>query len=158
MGWLLQPKWYALHSSRKRSKISGEVQLQFTIIDPANHAATPEQILHKFFTLAAADLEDDEAEVDDEDTEDGVGKVDSKDTADDDDDVEDTSDETDDPSKPETVEKKRKRRLRLKLLKRNKKARAYEFMGESDVVGIVFLEISKITDLPPEKNGKSRCP
>lgn len=39
-------------------------------------------------------------------------------------------------------------------LKRKKKARAYEFQSESDVVGIIFLEISRITDLPPERNSK----
>ena len=64
-----------------------------------------------------------------------------------------TSDETDDPTKPVTVEKeKRKRMLRLKRLKRKTKARAYQFTGGTDVVGIVFLEIGKITDLPPERN------
>lgn len=66
-------------------------------------------------------------------------------------DAEEISDEPEDPSKPESVEKKR-RRLRLKRLKRKKKARAYEFMSGSDVVGIIFLEISKIIDLPPERN------
>ena len=64
----------------------------------------------------------------------------------------DTSDETDDATKPEAVEK-RKKRLRLKRLKRKTKARAYEFTGGSDVIGIAFLEIEKITDLPPERNG-----
>ena len=64
----------------------------------------------------------------------------------------DTSDETDDPAKPEIAEK-RKRKLRLARLKRKAKARAYEFTGASDVTGIAFLEIVKITDLPPERNG-----
>lgn len=63
-----------------------------------------------------------------------------------------TSEETDDVVKPEKSEKK-KRRLKARL-RRRKKARSYEFSGGSDCVGIVFLEISRITDLPPEKNGK----
>jgi phosphatidylserine decarboxylase len=66
-----------------------------------------------------------------------------------------TSDETDDPTKPEVVEK-RKRRLRIARLKRKSiAARAYQFSGAGNgVEGIVFMEISKITDLPPEKNGR----
>ena len=77
------------------------------------------------------------------------------DEEDEDDDVDldpETSDETtDDPAKP-GKEAKKKRRLRLAKLKKKTKARAYEFTGESDVVGMVFLEVSRITDLPPERN------
>jgi phosphatidylserine decarboxylase len=67
---------------------------------------------------------------------------------------EETSDETDDPTKPEVVEKRR-RRLRLKRLKRKSLAhRAYQFSGVGNgVQGIVFMEIVKVTDLPPERNG-----
>lgn len=61
------------------------------------------------------------------------------------------SDETEDPSKPETVEK-RKRRMRIRGLKKRKAYQLYEFCGDSHMVGIVFLEIGKVTDLPPEKN------
>jgi phosphatidylserine decarboxylase len=31
---------------------------------------------------------------------------------------------------------------------------SYRLQGESDVMGVIFLEISRITDLPPEKNGE----
>ncbi len=89
------------------------------------------------------------------DAEDDADENDDQDDDDDDDEdegAEPASDETDDPSKPESMEKK-KRRLRLaKLRRRKKKTRAFEFMGGSDVVGIIFLEISRITDLPPERN------
>lgn len=64
-----------------------------------------------------------------------------------------TSDETDDPIKSGGTEK-RKKKLRLARLRRKTKARAYEFSGGTDVVGIVFLDIVKITDLPPERNSK----
>lgn len=68
---------------------------------------------------------------------------------------EETSDETDDPTKPEVVEKRR-RRLRLARLRRKSlAARAYQFSGSgTGVQGIVFMEIVRVTDLPPEKNGK----
>lgn len=72
---------------------------------------------------------------------------------DDDNDIE-TSDETEESGKLDVAEKKQKR-LRLKKLKRKSKARAYEFTGGTDVVGIIFVEICKITDLPPERNSKS---
>ena len=65
-----------------------------------------------------------------------------------------TSDETDDPAKLGVAEK-RKKKLRLARLRRKTKAMAYEFSGGTDVVGIVFLEIGKITDLPPERNSKN---
>lgn len=75
---------------------------------------------------------------------------------DDNDKDEETSDETDDPTKPEVVEK-RKRRLRIARLKRKSiAARAYQFSSASSSMdGIVFIEISRITDLPPEKNSQS---
>ncbi|KAI5296789.1 hypothetical protein KEM56_005338 [Ascosphaera pollenicola] len=49
---------------------------------------------------------------------------------------------------------KRRRRLRLARLKRRSLAkRAYEFSGARDgVSGIVFMEVLRATDLPPEKN------
>lgn len=65
-----------------------------------------------------------------------------------------TSDETEGLTKPEIVEKRR-RRLRLARLKRKSlAARAYQFSGSgSGVQGIVFVEIVRVTDLPPERNG-----
>lgn len=75
----------------------------------------------------------------------------------DDDDYDIYDDETpedEDLSKPENAEK-RKRRLRIKGLKRKKRENPYEFINgtaNSSVVGIIFLEIVKITDLPRESN------
>ena len=88
--------------------------------------------------MGSLNLDEDEDEDEDETDEKGL----------------EASDETDDPSKP-TPKEKRKRKLRMKRLKKRAKARAYEFTGGTDVVGIVFLEIGKITDLPPERNSKS---
>jgi phosphatidylserine decarboxylase len=145
------PQWYSLKSKRpggkKSSNVSGEVQLQFTLFDCTNHAATPAEVLAKFRALAGVvDLPE-------------VGtptKLFSRTTTGEEEDEyfdedEEPSDETDDPTKPQNVDKRR-RRLRLKGLRKKKQLTAYEFSGGSEVVGIVFLEISKITDLPPEKN------
>lgn len=100
---------------------------------------------------------------DDESGEDeDLSKMDSQDLEDEDEDDEDeddekspdVSDEADNPLKPEKAEK-RKRKLRMKRLKKKAKARAYEFSGGTNVVGVVFVEIGKITDLPPERNCES---
>ena len=155
----LQPCWYTLQSRRKGAKkkgakISGEVQLQFSLVDTAEPLASSRQILEKLAAMVTMDLED-EGEEDDEDE--NLARLDSIDPDDLDEDVDEkspeTSDEPDDPAKPSKSEK-RQRKLRMRRLKKRAKARAYEFTGGTDVVGIVFLEIGKITDLPPERNSK----
>ena len=125
--------------------VSGEILLQFSIIDASNPTALPTETYQKFRNLVCAGDEEDE-----------FPQVPSL-MLDDADRDEETSDETDDPTKPEVVEK-RKRRLRLKRLKRKSlAARAYQFSGAGNgVQGIVFMEIVKVTDLPPERNGKTR--
>lgn len=63
----------------------------------------------------------------------------------------DLGDETDDATKAGQSEK-RKKRHRLARLRRKTKLAAYEFNGMSHVAGVLFLEIQRITDLPPERN------
>ncbi|KAL3482240.1 phosphatidylserine decarboxylase-domain-containing protein [Aspergillus californicus] len=143
-----QPKWYTLKSNRKPRKkkdsnVSGEILLQFSLFDPANPAATPVEIFQRFKTLINAGEEDDYfPSVSSSTILEESGGAD-----------EETSDETDDPTKPEVVEKRRKR-LRLKRLKnKSLAARAYQFSGAGNgVQGIVFMEIVKVIDLPPERN------
>ena len=159
----LQPRWYTLESRRKGAKkkgakISGEVQLQFSLVDTAEPLANPRQILQK---LAAMVTMDGEYEGEEDDDDEDLARLDSIDPEDlDEEDVDEkspeTSDEPDDPAKPSKSEK-RDRKLRMRRLKKRAKARAYEFTGGTDVVGIVFLEIGKITDLPPERNSKHQA-
>ncbi|KAH7149679.1 phosphatidylserine decarboxylase-domain-containing protein [Dactylonectria estremocensis] len=154
-----EPKWFPLKSKRpgkKTSVVSGEVQLQFSLKDNTNPAATPEQIWTKFNTLAGAVTVGSSRNVTPSMTPSLAPTVPTSQepTADedDDDDEDDEDDEDEDPTKPETAEK-RKRRLRIKGLKRRRRRNPYAFMGNgSDVVGIIFLEIVKIKDLPPESN------
>lgn len=156
-----KPRWYTLGSRQKGeqkrdAKISGEVQLQFSLVDTQDLSARPHEILQKLATLLALSAEDES------DGDEDLTRLDSLDLEDEDEEEDElaekspeTSDGTDDPTKPAKGEKeKRKRRLRLKRMKTRAKARAYEFTGGNDVVGIVFLEICKITDLPPERNSK----
>lgn len=121
--------------------------------DPSNPSASRHDIFEKFTDLTAVtpSIEDvggrEYLNLEEEILED---EGDDEDDDDDEKDLE-TSDETDDPTKPAAIEK-RKKKLRLARLKKKSKKRAYEFSGGSDVVGIVFLDIGKITDLPPERN------
>ena len=145
------PTWYSLKSKRpggkKSSNVSGEVQLQFTLFDCTNHTATAAQVLDKFRALAGAlNLPDVGTPTKQISGTSAAGEEEDEYFED-----EEPSDETDDPTKPENAEKRR-RKLRLRGLRKKKQSSAYEFSGGSEVVGIVFLEIGKITDLPPEKN------
>ncbi|KAJ5668576.1 Phosphatidylserine decarboxylase-related protein [Penicillium maclennaniae] len=147
-----EPKWYTLKSKRlsqrsnrkkkkKDSDVSGEILLQFSLVDSANPTAAPSDTYRKFRGLVCTGEEDDQ-----------LDQIPTTEDLDDLDEQE-TSDETDDLTKPEIVEKRR-RRLRLARLRRNSlAARAYQFSGSgSGVQGIVFIEIIRVTDLPPERN------
>ncbi|KFA74530.1 hypothetical protein S40288_10087 [Stachybotrys chartarum IBT 40288] len=164
-----EPKWYPLKSKRpgrKTSFVSGEVLLQFSLVDTVNPSASPQQIFDKFYSLVKAipvgssrnitpamtpvlaptsaprsgpSPSSPEATIDEED-EDDLDDMDSE-----------TPDDIDDPSKPETAERRR-RRLRIKGLRRKRRQNPYAFSNGSSVVGVIFLEVGKITDLPPEHN------
>lgn len=114
--------------------------MQFSLYDASNITAPPEEVYQKFkAVVCAAEDEDDLTQINAQDFED-------KD--------DETSEETDDQAKPEVVVEKRKRKLRVARLKRKSiAARAYQFTGSGNSIsGIVFVEISKIKDLPPERN------
>ena len=146
-----EPTWYKLKSKRKESKkkgaISGEVQLQLSLYDGTNVAAPAQQVLDKFRAIAGLELVESSTPSRGTRSPEGEqgGYFEGTDVD------EDSSDETLDPRTPEAAEKKRRKR-RLKGLRKKKVASGYEFSGGSDVVGIVFLEINNVSDLPPEKN------
>jgi phosphatidylserine decarboxylase len=143
------PTWYTLESRSNRKKkdsvVSGEIQLQFTLTDPSTPGATPQQVMEKFKSIAVItptkSLSDNSQ----------TGEEDEDEEALDAEEDEVTDDEIEDPSKPEE-QRKRGRMKKVRGLKKRKAHRLYEFMGSSDVVGVVYLEISSVTDLPPEKN------
>ncbi|KAI5860767.1 phosphatidylserine decarboxylase-domain-containing protein [Durotheca rogersii] len=172
-----EPTWYPLKSKKKKggrksSSVSGEVMLQCALYDSANKNATDAQILSKLRALAAALPEaasrnptpnmtpmlgptsapkssstpssqlsrnGTDASQDDEEEEDEMLD-------------EDETPEDEDPNKPDAMEKRR-RRLRIKGLRHERRQNPYRFInGGSDVVGLIFLEICSIIDLPPESN------
>ena len=167
------PRWFPLKSKRpgkKTSVVSGEVLLQFTLFDSANKEATPQQVLEKLTALARSvggeSLSRNPTPTltplispttfpsrSQGGSPGALARRPSDNDEDDDDDLyDDETPEDEDPNKPEAIEK-RKRRLRIRGLKRKKRDNPYEFTnGGSDVVGIIFLEICNVTDLPPESN------
>jgi len=146
----LQPKWYNLKSKRKgkRGVVSGEVQMQFSLVDTYNPSATGDEILQKYKSMLAAENEDDRL-LSRATTTDTVADLDEADRLE----VELTSDETDEPSKAAREDKQAKKKRLARLRRKSIAVRSYEFIGkDSDVSGIIFMEIQKINDLPPESN------
>ncbi|KAI1128870.1 phosphatidylserine decarboxylase-domain-containing protein [Nemania abortiva] len=170
-----EPKWYSLKNKKKGKKsnaVSGEVLLQCNLYDSTNKDASDAQVLEKLRTLALSLLETNsrnptptltpmlgptsssKSEMTTPSPLSRNATDISQDDDDDDDEMcdDDETPEEEDSSKPEAIEK-RKRKLRIKGLKRKKRQNPYEFSnGGSDVVGLIFLEICNITDLPPESN------
>ncbi|KAH7083956.1 phosphatidylserine decarboxylase-domain-containing protein [Paraphoma chrysanthemicola] len=144
---LQEPRWFPLESRRtgkKKSVVTGEIQIQFSLADTSNPAASPETLIQKFLAIAGSSPSPDEEEAE------LLLRADSNNTDVDD---EDSSDEAQDESKKAEKREKRRKRLRLaKLKKKAKQMSGYEYSSNGDVAGVLFLEISKITDLPPEKN------
>jgi phosphatidylserine decarboxylase len=157
-----EPRWFRLESRRsgrrkqkKDSNISGEVQIQFKLFDPALPTASSQQIMQRFASIVSDPEQDDE----DDEEEDLLRRMNSRgldDLDEEDDDEKDPSDETDDgtrtPAGTSEEKQRHRRRRKLRRLRRKKKTSAYEFGAASDVAGVLFLEVKKVTDLPPEKN------
>lgn len=154
-----EPRWYPLKSKRpgkKTSVVSGEVQLQFSLFDATNPAATPQQILEKFNALVGAGSRNITPSM----TPNLAPTTIPRSTpaaqdspSDDDDDDEDEDEEDEDDEGDDQDPTKRKRRLRIRGLKKKRRNNPYAFASNgSDVVGIIYLEVVKITDLPPESN------
>jgi len=123
-------------------------------VDSANPAASPEDIQRKFRSLIQADREEDDLLSrastvtsdygGDDDDESGVQDA-GKDA--------ETSDETDSASKTVPADRQEKKKRLQRLRRRSIAVRAYDFVGkDSDLSGIIFMEVQKITDLPPERN------
>lgn len=128
-----------LQSARKRAEVvSGEIQLTFQIIDSSNPSATSDDIMQKWLQWRGGVALSSSSS--DEDTLRALAEV-----ASDDDEDESPIDEVAGAVAASKKEKPKKSR-------KNKELRNYQLDRASEVVGVLFLEITKITDLPPEKN------
>lgn len=127
--------------------------MQFTLTDPANPTSSAQSTMEKFNSLTTM------SPAGDEDEEEGSERVESggTDSGDQDD---DNSDEVGNKLEQKTPEQNpevletRKKKRKIARLRRKRKQRAYEFSGSSDVAGVLFIEVVRITDLPPERNRK----
>lgn len=158
-----EPMWFKLESRRsgrrkqkKELTVSGEVSLKFTLFDPLNTAASSHHVLQKFHGVVT-DLQNAVAAEEghpDRALEGTLSQTNSWELEDlDEDDEEDETDEgTRTPSTTAADTVRSKRRKKIKAIKLRNKRNTYEFGGMSDVAGVFFLEINRITDLPPEKN------
>ncbi|KAL5386811.1 hypothetical protein DPSP01_003830 [Paraphaeosphaeria sporulosa] len=143
------PKWFPLESRRtgkKKAVVTGEIQIQFSLADASNPNASNDELIQKLmaFTSQTPSPDDDDDEF--------LLRTESAEN-DEEADEEESSDEAFDESKKAEKREKRRRKLRLaRLRKKANKLRSYEFSEKTEVAGVLFLEISKVTDLPPEKN------
>ena len=128
-----QPIWYTLESKRKPkqarkkdSNVSGEILLQFSLVDASDPMATAADTFRKFQNVVCVGEEDDEFSQ----TATGMGAGDDEST--------DNADEY--PPKTVDVAEKRRRRLCLRRLKRKSlAARAYQFSGAGNSVRVLSL-------------------
>lgn len=147
-----EPRWYKLKSTRREGKksgtVSGEVLIQFSIVDSANPSASPEEIRKKFQAYLGAEDEDDDLSRVSTNAEDNF----NEDEVDDADILDDEPDTDTAPKDVVAANKEKKKRL-ARLRRKSIAARAYNFLGaDNEVSGIIFMEIIKVTDLPPERN------
>lgn len=145
-----KPRWYPLKSTQRNAEISGEIQLAFSLTDSANPAAPTEDIVQKWqacLTSLVGTPPSEEEALDRHLGEAGIELADEDEDSSD----ESKSDEGSQTGKPSGKQSKKEKLKRLKH-------RAYEFAHGTDVVGVVYLEVSKITDLPPEHNSMYTAP
>lgn len=152
---LQDPKWFPLESRRtgkKKAVVTGEIQIQFSLVDTSNPNASSDDLMKKFISIAA------QTPSPDEDEDEYLLRTESAENDDQEEDEEESSDEALDESKKAEKREKRRKKLRLAKLKKANKLRTYEFSEKTEVAGVLFLEITKVTDLPPERNGRTCLP
>ena len=143
-----KPRWYPLTSTRKKAQISGEIELQFSLTDASNPTATYDDIFSKWQSWLGSLTGTPSSEEDNLNQQVGEAGIDL------DDEDDDSSDGAGEPKSEENQAEKAvvKESKSLKATAKEKKQHAYHFYHGSEVVGIVYLEVARITDLPPERN------
>ena len=154
---MFQPRWVPLTSSRKRARITGDIQVKAGLLDPADPNCSKEELQARWDGFGGA-LEKDPVEqlLDHSGTESvGIGML--RTNTEDSDIYEPSGDELEDEmssSEPEEVAEKKSKRTKVRRVRRKMK-RPFEFVqSANDVVGVVFMEVQAAHDLPPERNGE----
>ncbi|KAK9236646.1 phosphatidylserine decarboxylase-domain-containing protein [Lipomyces kononenkoae] len=143
-----EPQWYPLYSARARKTyVKGGVYIKLALCCPLDPGATNEALLGKWKAMVSPDLDrvtpslsDSEAVFDNSASS-----------------LENSDEESEAPSEPVAdstylaVPGNTSRRRRLRL-RRRRSYKPYHVGSLADVVGVVFFEIVKVTDLPPERN------
>jgi len=157
-----QPRWVPLSSSRKRAKITGDMQVKAGLIDPSNPNCTKEELQAAWDKFVGAVEKEPVGELQammDYPATESVGFGMLRANTEDSDVYEPSGDELEDEltsSEPEEVAEKKSKRARMRGIRRKMK-RPFEFIqSANDVVGVVFMEVQAARDLPPERNGDSR--
>jgi len=147
---LQQPRWFPLKSKKPESKkdsiVTGSIQLEFSLFDPVAPSAAPQDVIQKFLTTIGLSQTD-------------IGEDDDQDESPEGDEDEELVGGESPPGEQESgvegaVKTKKKKRIPgLARLKKKAKEHGYEFTSISSIAGVLFIEIQKATDLPPERNG-----
>ena len=136
-----------MKSTRKGAQISGEIQLQFSLTDSSDPATPVEQISQKWQLFMGSFIRTPPSEEENLDQQLGEAGIELEDEEDDSSEADESkSDEGSQAGKAMPIKGKKDK------VKKNPKQTAYEFSHGTDVVGVVYLEVSKITDLPPLHN------
>jgi phosphatidylserine decarboxylase len=135
-----------LKSSRKKYGVSGEIQLSLQLVDGANETAINADISAKWLAWQGAFLQAPSPISGDDDPL-------SRDLGNNHGLSDDDEDESPSPEEYASAADKASKKGKNKENKRKMDRGHYQLSSVSDVVGVIFLEISSITDLPPERNG-----
>jgi phosphatidylserine decarboxylase len=119
------------------------VQLQFSVHDPSNPpspalSSAPSPVVQKLLGVVGAASSPDPGEEDCADSGDALQQSQSH---------------QDGAAEPATTERRKKRRMRIARIRKKAKEKGYEFTNGNPIAGVLFVEIQRITDLPPERNG-----
>ncbi|KAK9243848.1 phosphatidylserine decarboxylase-domain-containing protein [Lipomyces tetrasporus] len=148
-----EPQWYPLYSSRARKTyVRGYIYIKLALVCPLDPGATNEILLSKWKTLVSQrpdpaaplmNLSDSDSVPDNSSSSESSDEGNEEGS--------ETSPETTADSSSANVSGRTSRRRRLRL-RRRRSHKPYHVGSLADVVGVVFFEIVKVADLPPERN------
>jgi phosphatidylserine decarboxylase len=120
------------------------VQLQFSIHDTSNPpspalSSAPSPVVQRLLGVVGAGSSPDPGE---------------EECADESEQQAQAAQQQDGAAEPAATERRKKRRMRVARIRKKAKEKGYEFINGNPIAGVLFVEIQRITDLPPERNGR----